>query len=300
MTKNTFGVQPDSSKSIWTYNDKKIYASDLKIGLQRLGIKKGDLVMGHFDFKVLGKIGDIKNKDEFYNTVLSTILSVIGNEGALIIPAYSYSFCNGQVFDIKNTKPTIGYLAEFAFKKYKENVVLNLGRAIIRSDDPIFSCIGFGNKAKLILKDLETACFGDNSVFGRLYKYNAKLIGFGFPFAVTYMHFVERRYSELKEPLKYRFNKEFKGKKIDEDNHVSDAKHIYFVRDLKYSDYELENIPAELESQSKLKKVNVGSGTITLASAKDVYAVIFEMLDKDEFSLLTDECKKELKKSLNI
>ncbi len=276
----------DSTRAVWVDGDKKIFPLDIKHALEKIGLKKGDIVMSHFDLGVIGKLGDIKDGDEFFNTVINTILAVVGSDGALIVPAFSYSFCRNEVFDIAHTVPTLGRMAQVAFKRYKENQGMALRLPIFRSQDPVFSCIGFGRQAGSICNDLGTSCFGENSVFGRLYRHDAKLMGFGFQFAPTYMHFPEQRFHEQKKPLSYRFMKAFKGRIIDAAGNSGDAEYTYFVRDVGRCVYDLKRLPLELERRSLLNKAALGAGTITLATARDVHDTIFDMLDKDEFALL--------------
>jgi aminoglycoside 3-N-acetyltransferase len=295
QSSNSNIVSFDKGKAIWTYLGQKIYSSDIKNKLKEVGLVNGDIVMGHFDLGVFGKIAEIRNKKEFYNTVMNAILSVVGENGALIIPTYSYSLCRRQVFDIRNTKPSIGTLSRIALEEYQDNLENGDREQIIRSNDPIFSCIGFGNKAKLILENLSNVCFGDESVFGRLYRFNAKLMGFGFMMAMTYMHFVERKYHETIKPLKYRYNKIFDGTSIDINNQKHHVEYTYFVRDLDNCEYDFKTIPKELERKSLLNTSFLGAGEITLTTAHHMYNTIFEMLKKDEFAFLTKASKNKYK-----
>jgi len=269
---------------MWILKDKKIYPVDIENKLKELGLKNGDVVMGHFDLKPFGKLGNIRDKDVFYNVVIDTILSVIGNEGALIVPAFTHSLCKDQVFNIRTSKPIVGYLSEVAFKRYQEKQPY-----VYRSDDPIFSCIGFGEKAEELFKDLSVDCFGDDSVFGRLHNMNAKFLCFGFPFAVTYMHYVERRYNDLVRKIVYRYNKTFKGKVIDENNESRNVEYNYFVRDLKLVEYDFSILARELYKRRLLKKVELGGGVISRAYAWDVYNTIFHMMSKDIYCFLNKE-----------
>lgn len=290
------GSPPDKQRSVWIFGGKKIYASDIKKKLREVGICEGDIVMIHADTKAFGKVGEIKARKQFYNTIIGAMMSVIGVKGALIVPAYTYSLCRNKIFDIRNTKPKIGALSDAAFEMYRENIICRLGEPIIRSNDPIFSCVGFGNKAGLVLTNLGNVCFGDDSVFGRLYRQNAKLMCFGFEFAVTYMHYVERRY-DRKKPLKYRYNKVFRGKTIDEHGKKNRATYTYYVRNLRYCAYDYSAISRKLASLGQLEKTTLGGGEIAVSSAEATYITIFEMLDADKYSLLSSKSRSALIKA---
>ena len=283
-----------NSNAIWIFNERKIYASDIKKKLKEAGIARGDIVMAHADTRAFGKMGEIEDRKQFYSAIIDAMISAIGTNGALIVPAYTYSLCRNSVFDIRNTKPTVGAVANAAFEMYRENSIYKLGKAIIRSNDPIFSCVGFGRKASLILENLGNVCFGDDSVFGRLYSHNAKIMCFGFDFEFTYMHYVEKRY-DIKKSLKYRYDKVFKGKVIDDYGKESEATYIYYVRDLQYCDYDFSIIPRELARRGLLKKATLGGGEIAISSARAIYNSMFDMLEADKYAFLSAKSRSALK-----
>ena len=62
---------------------------------------------------------------------------------------------NGNVFNVDETKSTIGEFSEY-FRKLK---------GVYRSEDPILSHCALGKKAKEITKIYSRTCFGENSFF---------------------------------------------------------------------------------------------------------------------------------------
>lgn len=282
-----------TQKAIWIFEDQKIYARNVEQKLREIGITDGDIVMVHADTRVFGKIGEIRSRKNFYTTILDSMVSVVGDSGALIVPAYTYSLCKNQVFDVRYAKPTIGGLSEIAVERYQKYITHNTGQPVIRSNDPIFSCVGFGGGAHLVLENQSNICFGDRSVFGKLYRANAKLMCFGFEFAVTYMHYVERCY-DRKHSIRYRYDKDFTGKVVDWDGKEREVTYKYFVRDLRYCEYDLETIPRELKKRGLLQEVTLGGGQITLSTARELYNTIFEMLESDKYGLLNAASKYAL------
>lgn len=288
----------DDSKAIWICDGVKIYPADVRREVLRAGLKSGDVVMGHFDLRPFGKIGEIRNKYEFYNTIIDILLSVVGPQGGLIVPAYTYSFCKGEVFDKRISSSTTGSMADVALKRFQENCKKQLGETIYRSDDPIFSCIGFGESAKKICQNIGTESFGAGSIYDHLYNENAKLMSFGFQFAVTYMHYVERCFHNKCRALPYRYDKVFSGTMINDDGFPREKSYTYYVRDLDFCEYNFSVIPEELCRRGTLETVKIGDGIVAIATARDIYDAIFEMLQEDVLFCLEKKCRAALEKHL--
>lgn len=288
----------DMDKAIWRNGDEHIYPTEVIAKLKASGLKEGDILMGHFDLKAFGKIGDIKNKFDFYNTIINILISIVGPEGGVIIPTYSYSFCKDEVFDQLHTPSTVGSMAEVALKRLQDNHENYLGEAIYRSNDPLFSCVGFGKAAESICSNIGLESFGKDSIYEHLYKAKAKLMGFGFMFAVTYMHYVEHAYHLTKRKLPYRYDKEFSGTFINLDGSTKKITCNYFVRNLEFCEYDFPVIPQELKRLGRLNTAYIGAGEVTIATAEDLYNTMFEMLDRDILCLLNAESRSALEKHL--
>ena len=90
--------------------------------------------------------------------ILDFFLQVLCSEGTVLVPTYTYSFCENQIFDVKNTPSTIGPVTEF-FRKQKN---------ILRSKDLIFSVAVIGPKKENFLVKLPYTCSGQDGVYIRL------------------------------------------------------------------------------------------------------------------------------------
>ncbi|MCR6581829.1 AAC(3) family N-acetyltransferase [Campylobacter insulaenigrae] len=194
------------------HNNKKYTKDDLIKTLCEVGIKKGDIICVHTE---LFKFGfPLLPKNEFLQTILESFFEAIGKEGTLIMPTFTYSFCKNQIYDKLNSKCEVGLLNEY-FRKQKD---------VIRSNDPIFSFALWGAKKYNFIKKHDS-CFGTNSIFDLLVKYNAKLILFGTREGHTITHYVEEKIQ-----VPYRYFKTFSGKMIDETS--KDISINYYVRHL--------------------------------------------------------------------
>ncbi|MCW1523361.1 AAC(3) family N-acetyltransferase, partial [Campylobacter jejuni] len=77
------------------------------------------------------------------------LFKVLGKEGTLLMPTFTYSFCKNETYDKVHSKGKVGVLNEF----------LELAGGVRRTSDPIFSFAVKGAKADIFLKE-NSSCFG--------------------------------------------------------------------------------------------------------------------------------------------
>ena len=186
-------------------NDKWDYSKEgFKKALKDAGIKKGDIVFTHIAYAFLGKPKHCKNNEQICQLILDSFLDVLGKEGTLLVPTYTYSFCKNHNFDINNSPSIIGPFTEY-FRKQKN---------VIRSKDPIFSVAGIGSKSEELLSDLPHTCFGKNSIYDRLRKNGGKICMVGLQLQwATFRHHIEEMAN-----IPSRFIKKFNGEIIQNNN----------------------------------------------------------------------------------
>lgn len=258
------------NSSIFTYNGKQYFKKDIIDSLKKCGLKKGDSIFVHSDLRYFGKVNDKIKRDEFLEYFFKALLDVVEDGGNIIMPTFSYSFCQKEIFDPETTPSTVGILTEYFRKK----------SGVKRSIDPIFSVSALGPD-KEYFTNVGTNCFGEKSIFEKLYDKNAKIIFLGETFDITYMHFVEQKYG-----VPYRFIKKFKGKiKIGDD--FKELIFDYNVRPLdKNINYDLEKIADFLEGEGILKKAELGNSKIRAISAVDAFKGIIKGFKQDMYLLL--------------
>ncbi|EAK9946142.1 aminoglycoside N(3)-acetyltransferase [Campylobacter lari] len=255
-------------------NNNYIFTTlDLVNCLKQMGIKKGDILYMHSEIYNFGV--PLINPKKILHIFLDCFFEVIGKEGTLIMPTFTYSFCKNEIYDKLNSKSTVGALTEY-FRTWG---------GVKRTNDPIFSCAVKGAKEELFLKDT-TSCFGENSVFDELTKNNGKIILFGSKdLGITYVHHIEE-----KAQIRHRYFKEFSGYTIDEKGNKT-KKHIkYFVRDLKQNllndrDYTLSFI----KNTPYYKEQKFSGGNIVAIEIQPFYDIIYNLLKKDDTILLNKE-----------
>ena len=153
-----------------------------KSDLEKLGVKSGDSIMIHCSYKSLGaKI----SPEDFY----SSIMEILGENGTLIMPAFSYDYINykNPVFDKASTPSCVGFLPEFFRTKVN---------GVKRSLHATHSCCVTGKNTDYLIKDHEKDLtpVGENSPISKLPKISGKILILGsHPDHNTALHGVEEK-----------------------------------------------------------------------------------------------------------
>lgn len=261
-------------------DQKEITNLDFLDAFKNVGIKKGDILLVHSSLFAFGKLKLI-NKDGLMKIFLDILKDVVGPQGTIIMPTFSYSFCKNEIFDIKNTKSSVGVLTEF-FRNQDD---------VLRTNHPIFSFSIWGNHKKY-LSDIGKDSFGHDSVFEKFNQLGGKILFLGASInSCTFIHYVEQMYK-----VPYRFIKTFKGKINDaEKEYVEEV--TFFVRPLDQSvTLDLTYLKLYLKEKGMLKSETLGSGEILLVGSSDLLRESFLKLDEDiKFLLKKDTNLVELK-----
>lgn len=259
-------------KALYITKNKTIYYSDFVRALKECGIKKGDTIFVHSDISVFGKLYNL-DRASLLKSLIDTLKESVGKTGTIIMPVFSYSFCNNELFDIKNSKSTVGVLTEF-FRNDPD---------VIRTTHPIFSSAVWG-KYKNQLSKISKDSFDADSIFGKLYQLKGKIVFFGAPFrSCTYLHYIEQAHG-----VPYRFLKTFKGKIKNGDTEYEDE-YTYLVR---YIDRNIILDTKRLEEhllQNKLmKEAQLGNGKILMIKSDTLLKEGYSLLDKDIYFFLEE------------
>ena len=167
------------------------------------------------------------------------------------MPSYTYSFCRGEPFDIRNSPSTVGHFTE-EFRKLPH---------VLRSRDPNFSVAGFGPMAHDLFRDLPLDSFGRDCIYDRLIRARASIcnVGVGFRYA-TFVH-----HAEQMAGVPYRFRKIFSGTIVDGER-TAQADSVYYVRsglndETTFPD--LSRLEKDARESGHLAAKTVGRGVVT-------------------------------------
>jgi len=255
---------------------EKIYYNDILHSLQKVGVERGHIIFVHSDVSVFGKIGDIKNKDEFLGLILQSFKEAIGTDGTIIMPTFSYSFCRNEIYDPDSSSSKVGALTTY-FRKQRD---------VVRTIHPIFSVAIWGQKKEYFNSNLSKDSFDKDSIFGKLHKHNGKIIVFGSPFATsaTFLHYIEQSHG-----VPYRYVKTFKGIIKKGDIEYEDE-YTFFVRYLdKNVILDTSRLEKYLLEKKLMREVRLGSGRILMIESDVLFKEGYKLLDHDIYFFLKEK-----------
>lgn len=256
--------------------DQKNYDYDraeLRRALERVGVKRGDVVFSHVGMGFLGYPANGKTLEAMFETILGAFHDALGDSGTLLVPTFSYSFCDKEIFDAQNTPSKIGYFTE-TFRKLP---------GVIRSVDPNFSVAGIGQQAAKLLNAVPLDSFGKDCIYERLVHVGGSIcnIGVGFKYA-TFVHYAEEMHT-----VPYRFKKIFSGTILDR-GCATDVEVVYNVRsgiDDTSTFPDLSRLEEDAKKNRSLKTEQVGKGLVTNILCKDLYDLCVRGMVKDPWYL---------------
>ena len=148
--------------------------AEIKAALEQAGIARGDVVLGHF---ALSRFGYIEGGAE---GLIDTLLSIIGADGTLVMPTFTFSWIGRLPYDPQVTPSRVGAVTNCFWKR----------DGALRSDHPTHSFAAMGKHAANLLAghDYTHSPLSPNSPLSRLADLDAKILLFSPPTTNTMMH----------------------------------------------------------------------------------------------------------------
>lgn len=248
--------------------------SDIINKLKEVSISKNDNIFIQSNLGFFGKLKNANDANALCQIFKDAIFEVIGPNGTLVVPTFSYSFCNNQVYDKEKTPSTdCGIFSEF----------IRLDSKSKRSDDANFSITAIGKNAKKITSNSPEYSFGKNSFWDRFLSIDGMLCRFNLhPNYMSIIHYVEKSCS-----VEYRWDKSFKGKSII-NGQEENKRFFHFVRDLNIDEHssELGKLQDLCIKQGIMKVSNLGRGKIYGVKVKDYVNLAKQEVEKDSLFLI--------------
>ena len=194
----------------------------------------------------------------------------------LLIPTYTFSFCNGEDYNVQASRSKMGALNEYIRKM----------PCALRSIDPLMSSVLIGQDRDLV-ENLGNNSIGANSTFDKIHRCGSdvRFLFFGATASdcYTYTHYVEKR---LNTP--YRYNRDFTGNITDGDRTWEDT-YTLFVR---YKDV-VPNTDGLLEktliARGLMRKVSCGGSSISCLTEPAGYETIVEQIKENGLAYITND-----------
>jgi aminoglycoside 3-N-acetyltransferase len=237
--------------------------------LTAVGIRAGDGVLVHAAIQYLGKpVGGVDMYRQAFDKVL-------GPDGTLAVPTFTFVFARGQVYDPGNTpSEQMGVFAEH---------IRALPNAV-RSPHPLQSVAVIGRHAAEIASRDTSSAFDPGSSFEGMLDLDFTMVLLGASIRVaSIVH-----YSEQKAKVSYRVWKTFNGP-IIRAGVAEPATCRMFARDL-VLDPRNDFTPVQvlLESRGLWRQVKLNYGTVAACRLREVVAAADDLLKEDPWALVKD------------
>jgi aminoglycoside 3-N-acetyltransferase len=255
---------------------KETMSEDFRSQLHNLGLNEGDVVLMHSSMKAL-------QTDKTPISLIKDIMAVIGLEGTLLLPAFTYDYVNAKrpYFKVSETEPCIGLVPRCFFRM----------QGVSRSLHPTHSVCAYGKRAiELTSKHLlDETPVGFNSPVMRIVDYNGKILFIGDILdTCTFMHGVEEiagaPYALKKKRTHYIIEDE-SGNIIEKD---------MFSHDFNGWEQEYQRIK-EILNYPEIKTGKVGQADCFLLDSSALLKAAVEKFKENLFFFVTDKRKKRKK-----
>jgi len=247
---------------------------DIVAALRKVGITRGGSIFVHSNIGFFGRLEGAKTSDDFYAIFREAIFSVIGREGTLVVPTFTYSYCWGKEFDAMKTPGVCGFLSEMVRKD----------PSAIRSEDANFSIAAIGRHARYFTENPPAHSFERDSFWGRFLEKGGKFCNFNFDSGSTFLHFVEKTLQ-----VEYRYDKKFSGRSV-RDGKIEEGYFIHFVcdHDKPMDMPNFEKFDRVAKGRGIAKMTDLGKGQIVMITARDTFDLVRDQLKKEPRFLLED------------
>ena len=240
--------------------------------LTDLGIRKGSVLMAHTGMSGIESISGTADLFQNMKDLDSTLTAKLGDSGTLLIPTFSYSFCNNKPFNPLRTGSRVGMFSNYFMK----------AESTQRSTHPIFSFAARGALAGKIVQNVSEDSFGWDSAFDRAGSLDTDIAFIGCDFnSCTFVHHIEQKFN-----ADYRYLKEFKGN-IIRDGKTTPSRATFFVRDLERNvENNFRTIGQELLDLKIMKSLTHGDFTAYLVNARDLFNYAWHRMLSDPYVFL--------------
>lgn len=192
-------------------DNKLPFQKQFEEGLRNVGLTRGDVVLVH-SFS-----GALASAEGGFAKVLAAFNSVIGDDGTLVMPAFTSAFVENGYLDREKSTSEVGMLTDYFLKEPDVSI----------SPHPYHRFVATGRHAREVCESHSNTSFGPDSPMARMCDLNAKILLISVDWGVvTFFHYVEELFQ-----VPYREFKTFEGD-ISSNGLISSESWRMFVRPL--------------------------------------------------------------------
>lgn len=246
---------------LFTHQNTSITKDDLKKALLLIGANDCEYLFIHSELS-FGLPNAKLSKRDLLDHILDIFISL--DVTNLIVPTFTFSFCNKEDFNLTSSKSPMGIFSEY-FRKLPEAT---------RTLDPLMSCAIIGKDYSLL--NIGKHSCGKNSIFDKLHhKKDAKFIFFGNRVCdcFTYSHYIEKM---LEVP--YRYDRAFDGN-IIVNNTLLRETFILPVRFANVEAFKDDTLNKTFDSFDAIKECRIGRTQIQIVDERTSYNILVQAIE---------------------
>ncbi|MHB9036851.1 MAG: AAC(3) family N-acetyltransferase [Armatimonadota bacterium] len=239
---------------------------EIETGLKKIGLAKGDVVVVH------GSLSSFGNGKGGAETVVDALLDVIGSEGTLVVPTYTYGL---DVYDPEESPSVVGAISE-AVRKHPN---------ALRSLHPTHSVAAIGRLADVITEGHQNVhAFARGSALFKVLQARGKILQLGATQTSNSMIHVAEEISNLPylDRSKHIQVKNAQGKLVDKWVRKPGCSQGFDV---------IEEI---LDERDEVRETIIGDCRARLMTARSVVDAALEVLKFDSEGLLCENYNCEV------
>lgn len=237
--------------------------------LVQLGIRPGDGLLVHSAVQFLG------HPEGGLGMFWEAIQQAIGKSGTIVVPAFNFSFANGDPYDPYQTPSNgMGVFSEY----------IRLLPVAKRSPHPMQSIAAVGKYAQDLTGRDTLSAFDPGSAFERMLELDFKLLLLGADSrAISMFHYCEQRTN-----VPYRYWKDFTGE-VRTAAGWQTRTYRMFVRDLELNpQLTLDPVVEYLQKRQEWLSLPINYGQITTCRLRDFTHAAEKFLNENPWSLVTN------------
>ena len=249
--------------------------TDIVKVLCSLGIRTGNTVFVHSNLGFFGRCRHAGSAEALCKIFYDAFFEVIGPQGTLVVPTFTYSYCHGELYDPNCTVSHMGIFAEWLRKQPEA----------VRSMDPNFSVAAIGKRAKVLTSCFHEHSFGAGCFWEELEKIDGVICCMNFDAGTTFLHYLEKKYD-----VPYRFDKVFRGKTLIDGKYVDGVAYHFCVSEDKDEDRcDTERFHRICIDQGIAKTSVLGKGTVLVEGTKTLDSFVGKLLKQNPRALCIEK-----------
>ena len=246
-----------------------ITQSEIEAALREAGVEQGMTVFSHANIAMFGRVAGADSIESLIRIFLDAFAQVLGPDGTLVLPVFTYSFGSDKsdrIFDVQKTLSTTSNVGNW----------LVSAEAGQRSHDPMLSVVATGRNAEKLTADVDPICFGRDSFWARLYEADGLICNLNLDSGSTYLHWVERE-----RQVPYRSDIPMHGQIVDAGvSHLAEVVYTGRVLDDPDAVPYFEAYHEACVDRGVTRCVNLGRGQIVAQGAKAARRTLEELLEQ--------------------